>query len=155
MSRMLWMPLLAAITILIGCGDEDSSIGPASASTSPSSGGRRDITKAMLASCPEMPAARLSGDIGTTTGVPVGQTSAAFTVDYGFFDTTGRFLVGGRQQIQDPAMASRYLIFNGKDAAGNSLPTGHYLVFLEILDADGAMYNRRSYCIGYVGKSAL
>lgn len=102
-----------------------------------------------------MPAApRVAGDIGTTTGVPVGQTSAEFTVDYGFFDTTGRFLVGGRQQIQDPATASRYLIFNGKDAAGNSLPTGHYLVFLDILDASGAMYNTRSYCIGYVGKSA-
>jgi hypothetical protein len=152
MPHSLWLSLLVTTALLTGCGEDDSSTGPSNVSTSPSSGGRREVSKALLASCPAMPAARVAGDIGTTPGVPVGKTSTGFTVDYGFFDTTGRFLVGGKQQIQDPAMASSYLMFNGKDAAGNALPTGHYLVFLEILDASGAMYNTRSYCIGYIGK---
>jgi len=117
----------------------------------------RQISAALLATCPAFPANASSRSLRTNSDTmsPVVQvqTNPVDSFSYQIFDSTGSLVAKGMLQVLVPTTDSIStvhvsLAWNGKDTAGNTVPSGHYFLFDVIQDSTGALVQKDSSCIG-------
>lgn len=149
MHRSFAFAICSAMLLLASCEDEASS----APETSPFPA-RREISAALRASCPDLSAARAADG---TTGAPVQlEQNAVQHVTYGIYDSTGALVTLGAMDMTVPSGTVGYaprILWNGKDAAGNMVPTGHYFVFVEVRDDAGTLVASSSTCIGMISNA--
>lgn len=139
------LPLIAFAALLIASCDDDST----SSTDDSKYPSRRDIPASLRAKCPDMtPASRASS--GTTDGLQLEQNETRH-ITYGIYDSSGALVAVGEQDIPAVPSSDRPYIFawNGKDASGNTMPTGVYFIFMDVYDPSGTLLQSSSNCIGY------
>jgi len=146
MSKIL--PSLGLFALLfVGCEKNDDPVaGPATTT--------RAFSAALRATCTTLPSA---GRSLATAPVEVG-TNPTLRLGYEVYDTLGTKVVGSTlvtttARPEDVATADPktfQILWNGLDASGRRMPTGHYFLFLEARDSAGALLRRDSTCIGWL-----
>ena len=141
--------LLLAIPMILLASCDDDSTSSADQDSFPS---RREIPASLWAKCTDMTAARAAAAPYPQDG------GSVMHVSYGIYDSTGALVGQGAQDVStsgsyggyggDPL---NYVMWNGRDAAGNKVPPGHYFMFIEMRDEQGTLVDSRSVCIGVAG----
>ncbi|MEN9355225.1 MAG: hypothetical protein RL318_2550 [Fibrobacterota bacterium] len=151
--RILFPAVLGLGIVLSACSFGGS--GTSAISTTESSG-KRAIPASLRATCPKLPAGRIAARAqgeGTMTGPVTTPSNASVVVTYSIYDNAGSFVVQNSYtlNVSSPAtLPDPGQSWNGTDARGNRVPTGHYFVFTEVRDEAGTLVGTKDICMGVV-----
>jgi len=127
---------------------------------SDSSSSSREISAKLRSTCTAFPAnasgRTLRTNADTVSPVVQVQTNPVDSFSYQIYDSTGSLVAKGVQVLVTYTDSTSTtlklkqpdLLWDAKDTAGNTVPSGHYFLFDVVKESTGAVVQKDSSCIG-------